>query len=99
MINSDMLIKRIEDRKDIVRPIYFLDDKYSTQYAFSINLSSCGLCLITNRKISEGETVDIYSKFFWDTSRKAEVVWTKEISESVIKVGFNLCTDERTRRT
>jgi hypothetical protein len=93
MIDSSMTIERTEKRKEIVRPVYFLDDKDSSQYAFSTNLSKCGLCLITNRQISEGETLDIFSKFFWDDSRKAIAVWTKDVSDSVLKVGMILCPD------
>ena len=96
MINSDMQLERIEERKEVIRPVYFLDDKDSSQYAFTTNLSNCGLCLITNRDISAGETVDIFSKFFWDNPKKAVAVWTKEIKNDVIKVGLNLCSDTQT---
>jgi len=87
-----MLKARKEDRRELVRPVYFLDETDSAKYAFSTNLSPCGICIITNRNsLAPGDTVNLYSRFFWDSPKKAIAVWTREVNDTVIRVGLDLC--------
>jgi hypothetical protein len=95
MTGSNMKEARAEERIQLVRPVYF-DGTDSSRYAFSTNLSLSGICIITNRDISEGETVRLYSKFLWDDPRQAKAVWTKAVSSTVIKVGLRLSTNSMT---
>lgn len=90
MIKKD-ICSRQEERKDVVRPIYFTDNTSPDTYAFSMNISPCGLCLITNNHINHGETLHIYSKFFWDRPRKATVMWMEEVNSRVYRIGMSLC--------
>lgn len=95
MIDFPMQTQRGHERKKIVRPVYFLDERDSSRYAFSTNLSLGGICIITNRKeLATGDTVDLYSRFFWNDPKKAIAVWTKEINDTVIRVGLTLLSEE-----
>ena len=83
---------RREERKEVVRPVYFFGEKHAPRFAFSVNLSSCGLCIITNRPITLGEKVRLHTRFFWDEPRDAMTVWVKEINYKTYKVGMELCS-------
>ena len=82
---------RKEERKEVVRPIYFHGEKHTSKFAFSTNFSSCGLCIITNRQISLGEELKLHSRFFWEEPKAALAVWVKEINYKTFKVGLDLC--------
>lgn len=87
-----MRTERQHNREEIRRPVYFLDDPDSSNYAFSTNLSQCGICIITNQKnISPGDTVSLYSRFLWDDPKEAVAVWIREVNGTVIKAGLRLC--------
>lgn len=75
----------------MVRPIYFHTRPDKDEFAFSVNASKCGICIITNRSLSLGESVKLYSRFFWDEPKAAMVVWTQEVNYHITKFGLSIC--------
>ena len=90
MVNYTMGSVRKEDRKKIVRPVYFHGEGGTGRFAFSVNYSSSGLCIITNRPIAAGDTVRLLSSFFWQGPREAVAVWSKEDRHDIAWVGMSL---------
>ena len=88
-----MNCKRQDTRKEVVRPIYFQGDSNSENFAFSVNVSECGLCMITNKDISIGDAITLYSRFFWGEPQRAMAVWTEEVNDKTRKIGLSLCMD------
>jgi len=85
------MIPRREERDRMVRPVYIEGRQHGTYSALSIDVSECGLCLVTNVDINPGDTLTVYSKHIWPEPRTAVAVWkTRVVSESS-RVGLSFC--------
>lgn len=91
VLDSCMQIQRKEKRQDITRPLYFQSVPFPGEFAISVNVSNCGLCLITNRFFSPGDKVEIASKHIWDGPKTAVVVWARSIHNRVMQFGLDFC--------
>lgn len=85
--------KRQNPRQEVVRPVYFNGEADNDNFAFSVNVSLCGVCIITNREIHVGDSVVLHSRFFWGEPKRAKAVWSEEVSQKTRKVGLSLCLD------
>jgi len=95
MINFSVDPTRKENRQQLVRPVYFQGEADNSRFAFTMNYSDCGLCIITNKSVSTGETVKFQSRYFWDEPREAIVVWKKEVNYNITRVGLALCSADQ----
>lgn len=59
--------------------------------AMSINYSKCGLGIITNLDISQGDLLTVSCSDFWPEPKSGTVVWVKATSYGIRKAGLSLC--------
>lgn len=86
---------RKEDRQDTVKPVFFPGQKTGEPFAFSLNASQFGTCIVTSRDISPGDVITIYCKEFWNKPVKAKAMWGKSIYSHLNKIGFRIHQDDQ----
>ena len=85
------MITRREERDKMVRPVFVEGMKVGTYSALSLDVSECGLCMVTNIDLKPGDAITIYSKDLWKEPMKAVAVWSAHVVSQSNRVGLSLC--------
>ena len=85
------MMPRREDRDRMVRPVFVEGMKVGTYSALSLDVSECGLCMMTNIDIKLGDAITVFLKDTWPEPRKAVAVWKTPVVSESKRVGFSLC--------
>jgi hypothetical protein len=59
-------------------------------FAVAVNVSECGVCILTDRPVEKGE-VFLLESGLWTKARQAKAVWTNCIGNALYEAGFALC--------
>jgi len=82
---------RQEDRKKLAKQLYVLGDDRGHYTAVTVDISDCGVCMVTNRDVRPGQTVRIYSEDLWPVPVKARAVWRSHLACETSRVGLVIC--------
>lgn len=82
--------KRRHERTTLSRPLYFRNMQGHQGFAYSLNISDCGACILTNRAIEEGQSCILYFPNAWEHPAKAHAIWTARASQRLFRVGLSI---------
>ena len=86
-----MDVSRQEERKKVAKPLYVLREERGNFMAVSVDVSDCGICLVTNQRLRPGQTVKLYSEDLWPVPVSARTVWMSHLECETNRVGLVIC--------
>ena len=85
---------RQEDRTKVAKELHVLGEDRGHYTAVTVDVSDCGVCMVTNRNVTPGQMVRIYSEELWPVPVKAKAVWKAHLACETSRVGLAICDIE-----
>jgi len=86
-----MLENRGEERRLVIRPVYFSGIVTGAYTALTLDSSSSGLCVLTDLNVAPGQNVTLVSRSLWSEPVSAVAVWKSGDMVDGYRVGFRIC--------
>jgi len=85
---------RQEYRTKVAKQLHVLEEDKGHYTAVTVDVSDCGVCMVTNRDVSPGQRVRIYSEDLWPVPVNAKAVWRSHLACETCRVGLTICDIE-----